>query len=207
MTGNVKRDRLIDSAAALFHKHGMVSTSLADIAKHAEIPIGNVYYYFKTKDELALAALDKRRTMLRDVYEHLEASYSDPRERLVEVVRFFDKVKEEYTKYGCPIYRMITDGGDADKEVVAKAAADIYYSFVEWAENQFKLLGHTDQAHQYATSLLAGIQGGAVMAKAFGHSQIMADEFARLTEWISSLPNKKIFLGKAGFRGTQQNAA
>ena len=35
MNANLKRERLIDSAAELFHVKGMLSTSLADIAKHA----------------------------------------------------------------------------------------------------------------------------------------------------------------------------
>lgn len=199
-TSNTKRDRLIDSAAELFHRHGMISTSLADIAKHAEIPIGNVYYYFKTKDELAMAAIDKRKRMLAEVYEHLDNVHEDPRTRLIEAVRFFDRVKEEYTRFGCPIYRMIIDGGEAEKEAVSKAGAGLYESFVEWAEKQFRQLGHTEEARRYSLSLLAGIQGGAVMARAFQSPQVMADEIERLAAWIGSLPNKRIFLGKAGLK-------
>lgn len=200
MTGTNKRDRLIDSAATLFHRKGLVSTSLADIAKHAEIPIGNVYYYFKTKDELALAALDKRKASMKEVCDHLDANFEDPRERLIEVVRFFEKVKEEYTRYGCPIYRMIVDGSESDNDTVARAASQIYEDFVAWAEKQFRLLGHNGQAHAYAISLLAGIQGGAIMGKAFNNPQIMADEIERLVTWLHGMPNKKIFLGKAGMR-------
>lgn len=207
MTANTKRDRLIDSAAELFHRFGMISTSLADIAKHAEIPIGNVYYYFKTKDELALAALEKRKNLLEEIYAHLDNAFADPRERLSELVKFFDRVKEEYTRYGCPISRMISDGGEVDKDRVARAASSIYEGFVAYAEKQFRLLGHNETAHQYAISLLAGIQGGAVMAKAFGNAEIMLDEIARLTAWIADLPNRKIFLGKGGTRAAAENAA
>ena len=34
------------------YRHGFRTTSLADIAEAAKIPVGNVYYYFKTKDEI-----------------------------------------------------------------------------------------------------------------------------------------------------------
>lgn len=198
MSSPNKRDRLIDSAAVLFHRQGMVSTSLADIAKHAEIPIGNVYYYFKTKDELALAALDKRRRALEELYARMDEGFEDARERLIEIVRFFDKVKEEYTRYGCPIYRMIVDGGEVDKDTVAQTAAQIYAGFVDWTEKQFRQLGHEERSRPYAISLLAGIQGGAVMAKSFNQPQVMAGEIDRLIAWLENLPNKKIFLGKAG---------
>ncbi|MBV8939096.1 MAG: TetR/AcrR family transcriptional regulator [Alphaproteobacteria bacterium] len=197
-SANTKRDRLIESAAVLFHRHGMISTSLADIAKHAEIPIGNVYYYFKTKDELAMAALEKRRRALEEIYTFLDDSLDDPRERLIHVVRFFDKVKEEYARHGCPVYRMIADAGESDKEGVGNAAAGIYGQFVDWAERQFHVLGHGAEARPHALTLLAGIQGAAVMAKSFGNPHIMANEIERLAAWLSALPNKRIFLGKAG---------
>lgn len=206
MNANTKRDRLIDSAAELFHKKGVLSTSLADIAKHAEIPIGNVYYYFKAKDELAMSAVEKRKRALEEIYEHVNANVADPRERLIQVVSFFDKVKEEYMRYGCPIYRMVVDGGENDKEGVSNAAAGLYTGFIEWAESQFRQLGHGEQAKKLAYSLLAGIQGGAVMARAFKDPELMANELTRLSEWIAQLPNKKIFLGKGGVRQTETAA-
>src|SRR5260370_1725728 len=63
-----KRSRLIQTAAKLAYRHGFRTTSLADIAEAAEVPLGNVYYYFKTKDvigepivELRLAKLSAQR--------------------------------------------------------------------------------------------------------------------------------------------------
>ena len=53
-----KRSRLIQTAAKLAYRHGFRTTSLADIAQAAEVPLGNVYYYFKTKDEIGEATLD-----------------------------------------------------------------------------------------------------------------------------------------------------
>ena len=50
-----KRARLIETTMKLAYKHGFRETSLADIAEAAHVPLGNVYYYFKTKDELGEA--------------------------------------------------------------------------------------------------------------------------------------------------------
>ncbi len=194
-----KRDRLIESAAELFHQHGMASTSLADIAKHAEIPIGNVYYYFKTKDELALAALDRRRQVLDQAYQSLDETEGDPRVRLIEAVRFFERVKDEYTRYGCPIGKIVMDS-PVEKDSVTKAAAQVFERFVDWAQQQFIQLGHQPESRRYAVSLMAGIQGAAVMAKSMNDPKVMSDEIERLTEWLGQLPNKKIFLGKAGLK-------
>ena len=58
MTANAatdKRTRLIETAAKLTHEHGFNRTSLADIAEESGVPLGNVYYYFKTKEALGEA--------------------------------------------------------------------------------------------------------------------------------------------------------
>lgn len=41
----------------MIHRQGVERTTIADIARAAEVPVGNVYHYFKTKDELVVAAL------------------------------------------------------------------------------------------------------------------------------------------------------
>ena len=196
MNNQNKRDRLIDSAAELFHRYGLSTTSLADIAKHAEIPIGNVYYYFKTKDELAIAAVDKRRKQFQHAFETLNETFESPRQRLTELLGYYDRVREEYTRQGCPISRIIEDA-DTEKDTVARAAAEVFDDFLKWSARQFEALGHSSEAaRSYAITLLAGIEGAVVMAKAFHNPQIMSDELTRLTAWLESLPNKRISLGK-----------
>jgi TetR/AcrR family transcriptional regulator, transcriptional repressor for nem operon len=191
-----KRDRLIDSASELFHQKGLHLTSLADIASHADIPIGNVYYYFKTKEELALATVARRKEQFAAAYAALNETFDDPRERLIGALEYFDKVRDAYTKYGCPIGRIVEDA-DTAKDNVAKAAMEIFSDFVGWAEKQFEQLGQAEQARHYAISLMAGIQGGTVMAKGMNNAAIISYEIARLKDWVESLPNKKIHLGKA----------
>lgn len=199
MTSPNKRDRLIDSAATLFHYNGLTATSLADIAKHADIPIGNVYYYFKAKEELALAAVSRRKEQFSAAYAMLEENIADPRLRLIEAVAYFDKVRDEYTRYGCPIGKIIEDA-DVEKDVVVQTAAQVLKDFVDWAERQFRQLGHGSDARKYATSLMAGVQGASVMAKAFRDPQVISDEVSRLTCFIETLPNRKIQLGKVGMK-------
>ena len=46
------------AAIRLLHQQGIERTTLADIAKVADVPAGNVYYYFKTKDEVIAAVIE-----------------------------------------------------------------------------------------------------------------------------------------------------
>jgi len=55
-----KRGRLIVAACDLFYRQGIAGTTLAHIAEAAEVPLGNVYYYFKTKDDIVAAVVEAR---------------------------------------------------------------------------------------------------------------------------------------------------
>ncbi len=60
-----KRTRLIETAMKLAYRNGFRETSLADIAEAAHVPVGNVYYYFKTKEELGEAVVERRLAQFR----------------------------------------------------------------------------------------------------------------------------------------------
>lgn len=196
-----KRDRLIESAAILFHRKGMASTSLADIAKDADIPIGNVYYYFKTKEELALSALMRHKEQYIAQFSHLDETIDDPRQRLKKAVDYYESISDELTRYGCPVGKVVMDT-DTANGAIAKMSAEVLQCFLDWSTVQFRELGHDENAKTYAASLMAGIQGAAVLAKALQDPDIMLNELARLAHFIDQLPNKRIQLGKVGAKTT-----
>src|ERR1700756_2252903 len=59
-----KRSRLVSAAVGLAYQNGFGATSLADIAREADVPLGNVYYYFKTKDDIGDAIVELRLAQL-----------------------------------------------------------------------------------------------------------------------------------------------
>ena len=62
-----KRARLVAAACRVLHEQGVERTTLADIAKAAYVPVGNVYYYFKTKDQLVEAAIHAHGQLLERI--------------------------------------------------------------------------------------------------------------------------------------------
>ena len=74
-----KRSRLIQTAVKLAYQHGFRTTSLADIAEAAKVPVGNVYYYFKTKDEIGEAIVEQRLLELRTLQEQWDQRGSPER--------------------------------------------------------------------------------------------------------------------------------
>ena len=64
-TSAEKRAELVTAAKLLLHEQGLHRTTLADVASRADVPLGNIYYYFKTKDSLAEAVLEAHDAALR----------------------------------------------------------------------------------------------------------------------------------------------
>ena len=67
-----KRERLVTGAREVIHRQGVERTTIADIAQAAGVPVGNVYYYFKTKDEIVHAAIAGHAHDVRTMLDSLE---------------------------------------------------------------------------------------------------------------------------------------
>src|ERR1700726_5329723 len=97
-----KRARLTETAMKLAYRNGFRETSLADIAEAAHVPVGNVYYYFKTKEELGEAVVERRLAEFRAFREELDRLRS-PKERLLAFVERIYRNREQPARGGGPL--------------------------------------------------------------------------------------------------------
>jgi AcrR family transcriptional regulator len=78
-----RRQELIDEAARLFARDGFAGTSTRDIAAAVGMLPGSLYYHFKSKEELALAAHEYRVSAVRARVEAaMAAAGAEPWDRL-----------------------------------------------------------------------------------------------------------------------------
>src|SRR5271170_4973433 len=77
-----KRAELVASATRLLYEQGFHRTTLADVATAAKVPLGNLYYYFKTKDALAEAVIAAHEAALRELFATWTRKHDDPKKRL-----------------------------------------------------------------------------------------------------------------------------
>lgn len=179
-----KRERLVESARALVHEQGVQRTTLAEVAERADIPAGNVYYYFKTKDELLAAVIDGYVQQARLLLEGLERHRS-PQARLKGLARSWEEIGGSVARHGCPIGSLCAELGKRDDGLDGKAS-EVFALVIDWAEEQFGQLGRRD-ARSLAIALLGAIQGAALLANTFRDPELMAGEARRLERWIDSL--------------------
>ena len=77
-----KHQRILDAAIEVIAEHGFFHSRVAEIADRAGVADGTVYLYFKTKDELLMAAIDSAFHRFIRRAEAALSELTDPREKL-----------------------------------------------------------------------------------------------------------------------------
>jgi AcrR family transcriptional regulator len=180
-----KRDRLIAAACQLLHEQGVETTTLGDIAQLADVPPGNVYYYFKTKDEIIEAVVQLHVQTIRATLAAIEENHRTPKGRLKSLVKVLAEQRDLIAEYGCPQGSLCSELNKRDPEGDHIAAALIRVPLA-WVEDQFRLMGRRD-AYDLAVTLIATYQGTALLSNTLGDPTLMTREARRLARWIDSL--------------------
>jgi len=182
-----KRTRLIETAMKLAYRNGFRETSLADIAQAAHVPVGNVYYYFKTKEELGEAVVERRLAQFREFREEMDR-LSSPKERLFAFVESIHGNREQLARGGCPLGGLCSElhkeGG-----ALAKKSAALFTEPMGWLEEQFRAAGHEheEDARELSAHLFCAFQGMAAVAHAANDPDLVVMEVKRLKDWIGTL--------------------
>jgi len=179
------RERLLKAAEKTTYRRGFTATALADIAKEAQVPLGNIYYYFKTKDAIAGALVDLRISRFRRTLEELSRART-PADRLCGFVQIKIKNSKELARSGCPVGTWCSELHKQGGAVARKSTALIAEALA-WMELQFEELGRGAESRSLAVHLLSATQGVSVLAHAFHDPGLIEMEAARLQEWIRSL--------------------
>jgi TetR/AcrR family transcriptional regulator, transcriptional repressor for nem operon len=180
-----KKARLLEAAKLLFYHQGVHRTTLADIAQEAHVPLGNVYYHFRTKESLIEAVIAAH-------LQELEANFAvweqhpDPDHRLRSFIRAGGLMAEQVSLYGCPRGSLCQELGKSDHPLAEQAKA-LFRSQLEWVEQQFRLLGHSEAAADLAIDLLAAMQGASLLTSSFHTPDLLNRQLARLEDWLTHI--------------------
>ncbi len=185
-----KRERLVAAACRVLHEQGVERTTLADIALAADVPVGNVYYYFKTKDQLVEAAINAHGNDLRAMLSALDRRRT-PQARLKGLVGALVEQRDLAARYGCPFGTLACEL-DKRPDGLDRTAADVLGILADWSEQQFRSMGFGDQpeARDLAIALIASYQGISLLTNTFRDPELMVREGRRLERWIDSLASE-----------------
>lgn len=178
-----KRSRLVGSALRLFQEQGFERTSIADIASHADVQLGNVYYYFKSKDDLASAVLHELAEQVRAMMAL--CTDEDPRKRLLSFIQMVVDVTPAMVRSGgCPYTALFSElrKAKSDRQLLEQSSG-LIIEVLGWLETQFRALGRK-QARELAVHVLSVLNGAMLLAHLFGDPAYLDGQTRRLQRWV-----------------------
>lgn len=181
-----KRAELVAAATRLLHEQGFHRTTLADVADSAKVPLGNVYYYFKTKDALAEAVITAHEEALRLRFASWTGAHREPRARLRCFVRAPLDFADGVIQFGCPHGSLCQEleklGADAP---LSRAAQRLLVVYIDWAEEQLRAHGVARrEARALAADLVGAVQGAMLLAHTMRSTELLTHQLRRIEKWL-----------------------
>ncbi len=180
------RQRIVEAANRLFYHKGYNQTSFSDVVAAAGVPRGNIYYYFRTKDEILEAAIRYRTERIGQMLDGWTGTYRTPIERLHRFIDILSDSAESVMRYGCPMGTLNTELGKDQREL-QQLAENLFKVFESWLADQFAELGYAGRARELALRLMAQGQGISVMAHVHNDPGLLRREREHLGRWLDRL--------------------
>jgi TetR/AcrR family transcriptional repressor of nem operon len=184
---STRGQQLVEAASRVIHERGTASTTLAVVAAEAAVPLGNVYYYFKTKDDLVAAVVASRVEELRAFLAYADLK-TTPVERLRLVLEGFASRAEDIVQRGCAYGSLaseLANGSAAAAGGTAPAGGEPHVAMLfsvqlEWMEAQFKALD-VRAPRARAVELLCAIQGACLVAHTLHDASLFERRLSELS--------------------------
>jgi AcrR family transcriptional regulator len=186
--GDQRREAIVAAAARLFWVNGFSATSIADIARDAGVPQGNMFYYFRSKADLALAVADVFVSETQSLILEAEAASPDPRERIRFLLQRLGQSNRSRVDNGCPIAAAVWDFRRSAQDASARAGQsfELLVSFI--ARELQKTGPRPSIALARARAVVIEWQGGIALAHAFGDMTVLMESLRRAEHSLQIAP-------------------
>lgn len=193
------RTKLLEAALKVVRSKGYTATRVEDICAEAGLTKGSFFHHFKSKDELALAAVAHWDAMTGGLFA--QAPYHAPADPLDRLLAYLDYRKEllagELPDFTCFVGTITQEAYQTRPDIVQACGRSIaghartLEADIEAAIEKYGL-DEEISAESLALHMQAVIQGGFVLAKAKGSAAVAADSIDHLRRYLTLL------FGRAG---------
>lgn len=170
------RARLVGAMAELVHQRGYRTVSVDDVCAAADVKKGSFYYFFGSKRELMLAALDMRWEMGRDRF--LRVAFGRDAPPIKRIERFMEMVaraeaaakKSGGRALGCPFGNLAAEIGQHEAALRKRVEAAFrgFRGFIQEALDDAVTIGDLPKGTDSeiaADAILAYFEGLALLAR------------------------------------------
>jgi TetR/AcrR family transcriptional repressor of nem operon len=171
--GAATRDQILNAAARLIHVQGYQSTSLDDVLRESGVGKGNFYYYFKSKEDLGYAIID--RITQAFVERSLGPAFADAEaDPVAQIHAFLDRVLDAQRLRkcigGCVMGNLASELSDVHEGFRQRLAGifDLWRSHLAEVVSRGQARGRLRadmDASRVAQFLVAGLEGSILLSK------------------------------------------
>ncbi|HEU5190589.1 MAG TPA: TetR/AcrR family transcriptional regulator [Methylomirabilota bacterium] len=186
------RDQILDAAGRLIHLRGYHNTSLDDVLRESGVGKGNFYYYFKSKEGLGYAIID--RVVQGFLERTLEPAFADTEADPVEQIHaFLDRIVEIHRRRncvgGCPMGNLASELSDVHEGFRQRLAEIFDHWRVKLADalersRRRGLLRADLDAAGAAGFVVASLEGAILMAKVTRDIGVLEKSVAELKHYL-----------------------
>ncbi len=117
--GEDARERILSTAYELFCRYGTRAVGIDRVIAEAGVAKMSMYRHFRSKDDLIVAVLERRRERWTEGWVQVETALraTDPAERLLAIFDVFDGWFREQTFEGCTFINVLLEVTDRDSPV------------------------------------------------------------------------------------------
>jgi AcrR family transcriptional regulator len=168
---NDKRNRLILAAYHLFRAKSYRATTLAMIAETADVPLGNVYYYFKSKELILMTVVDR---LLQELQKTIQQINEQPtqKERIKAFIQYIADNANDLAQYGDSVSTLAKELQSEHKESYLRLN-DGMNNILKWMTQQF--LGLATNPQTQAHALIQRLYGIISLATTLNQPQYILD--------------------------------
>ena len=105
-----RRQQILDAARILLFENGLKAVSVNRIARRAELAVGTIYFYFRSKEEIFAALQEEGLTLLLNDVRSSLTSGTDARESLHNIAQAYLNFSREQKNYFDVINYFLSSG-------------------------------------------------------------------------------------------------
>jgi TetR/AcrR family transcriptional regulator, transcriptional repressor for nem operon len=178
------RRKILDAAESLIGRRGYSALGVAEICKAAGVPKGSFYYFFESKEALALAVIDEEWAGQRHDWARILGGDAEPLERLRQLFEATQAgqlagQKSCGTVSGCMFGNLTLEMSNQTEAIrqrlqqVFDAQVDMVTAVVSQALERGQAA--VPDAREAARSIVAQLEGQMLFAKLYNNTQRLDD--------------------------------
>lgn len=186
------REKIVETAARLFHEQGFASTGVATILREAEVNSGSLYHFFSSKDELLKGVLNWYLQNLDPlIMAPVAGQEADPIKRVFCLLgRYRQFLLDNECRMGCPVGNLALEVSDTHPEI-RRLVSENFENWVailkSWLEEGSASLPDGLDCEGLARFVLTVMEGGVLQSRAAGSIQPYDQSVAHLQCYFEAL--------------------